>query len=260
MIKIKKPSTIPSILLTDGKTANENNCVDYDKNRTAYNNGKSTFDINNKIYGHTSVKNTLREAQKNKCCFCEKDQSDEYGAVEHFRPKKGYKSTKGAKLNRPGYYWLGFEWKNLYFVCSKCNTTHKGNLFPLADEAKRAKSHHDDIRNETPLLIDPGGRKDPRKHIIFENQFPRGRTKFGEVTIEICGLNRETLNDARKKLIGDIEVRIAVLAYPASQKESDVTKAKRFIEDSVKADAKFSATAIDYLKPFNIPNLVFNFG
>jgi len=251
VIKIKKFSTIPSKLLTDGKTENENNCVDYDKNPTAYNNGDLKFNINNKIYGHTSVKNDLRGAQNNKCCFCEKDQDDEYGAVEHFRPKKGYKSTKGAKLNRPGYYWVGYEWKNLYFVCSRCNSSaYKGNLFPLADESRRAKSHHNDIRDETPLLIDPGGRKDPRKHIIFENQFPRGKSEYGKVTIKICGLDRDALNEMRKQLIENIEARIVILKISTGHKKSKMTKAKNFIEDSVKPDAEFSATATDYLNPF----------
>ena len=254
MINIKKSSTIPSKLLTDGKTENENNCVDYDKNRTAYNNGELKFDIKNKIYGHTSVKTALRGEQDKKCCFCEKDQSDEYGVVEHFRPKGGYKSSKNQnKLNRPGYYWLGYEWKNLYFVCSRCNSSaYKGNLFPLADESKRAKSHHDDIRSETPLLIDPAGRKDPRKHIIFENQFPGGRTKYGKKTIRICGLDREALNDKRKELIDDIDFRIAILDQKSEFEKGEVIKARQFIRDSVKATAEFSATAMDYLKTFSI--------
>ena len=134
-----------------------------------------------------------------------------------------------------------------------CNSSaYKGNLFPLADESKRAKSHHDNIRNETPLLIDPGGRKDPRKHIIFENQFPRGRTKYGKVTIKICGLDRDALNDKRKQLIENIKARIAMLAYDSICDGDEVTRARQFIRDSVKPAAEFSSTAMDYINTFNI--------
>lgn len=253
MIKISKPNEVPEKLQTEGNVENNKNCADYLADSESYHDGRTKFDIKNSIYGHSSVKGPLRDAQHNKCCYCEKDLKDEDGAVEHFRPKGGYK--KGKKLIRPGYYWLGYKWSNLFFVCSRCNSAgNKGNLFPLLDESKRVKSHEGDINEEAPLLLDPGGEgeNDPRKHIIFEGQFPRYNTYYGEKTIVICGLNRDELNNNRKKLIDDIESRIAILKTRSVQKKSIVEKAKIFIKDSIKANAEFSATAIDYLSEFNI--------
>jgi len=254
VIKISRPKNVPMRLQTAGKVENNKNCADYSADPKSYIEGTKTFEIKNGIYGDTTVKNALKAMQFSKCCFCEKDLKDEYGAVEHFRPKGGYKLTKKQKnLIKPGYYWLGYEWINLFFVCSHCNSAgNKGNLFPLLDESKRAKSHKVKVGGETPLLLDPGGRKNPRTHIIFEGQFPRGKTLYGEKTIEICGLGRDALNNMRKKLIGDIDARIAILESSSHQKRSTVAKARRFIRDSIKADAQFSATAIDYLSTLNV--------
>ena len=121
----------------------------------------------------------------------------------------------------------------------------------MLDESKRAKSHQIKITRETPLLLDPGGRKNPRKHIIFEDQFPKGKSVYGEKTIEICGLDRDALINKRKTLIDNINARIVILGT-RSYHNDDVVKAKTFIKNSIKAEAEFSATAIDYLSTINI--------
>jgi hypothetical protein len=102
------------------------------------------------------VKAALRIAQHDKCGFCESKVTHvAFGDVEHFRPKAAFRAIQGDALTRPGYYWLAYEWTNLLFACEPCNRRHKGNLFPLVDEATRARSHTDDITRETPLFIDP---------------------------------------------------------------------------------------------------------
>jgi uncharacterized protein (TIGR02646 family) len=245
MISVKKPAAIPKKLLNEGKAADTRNRNKYDADPN------SVIKITNKIYGHPSIKKILKRAQFDKCCFCEKNQKDENGAVEHFRPKAGYHSDRKEKLKKPGYYWLGYEWSNLFFVCSGCNSKmHKGNLFPLEDETKRAKSHHDDINEETPLLINP--EDDPRKQIIFDKELPKGITKAGKKTIEICGLGREALNDMRKELINILDDKIAILLAKDYHDGKRVAEARQFIKDSQKPEAEFSATAIDYLKGLNL--------
>lgn len=251
MIKVTKPKHVPSKLKYDGCSENEKNSEDYMENPGAYMSGALKFNIKNKIYGHHTVKSKLKAAQNNKCCFCEKDLSDEYGAIEHFRPKGGYHSIRGTKIKKPGYYWLAYDWKNLYFSCSGCNSkSGKGNLFPLQDELARAKSHCDDYRRETPLLLNPGGRKNPKNHIVFKNEYPAGKTIFGRKTIEICRIDRDSLNDMRRKLISDIEARIMILEISNAYSSCDVNKAKEFIKDSMKPDAPFSSAAINYIRHF----------
>ena len=78
--------------------------------------------IDAKIYGHPQVKDQLKAEQHDKCCFCEADfTANGYGDVEHFRPKGGYQQTEKGKISKPGYYWLAYEWQNLFFSCQICN-------------------------------------------------------------------------------------------------------------------------------------------
>lgn len=247
MIRVVKRSGVPEKLTRDGKMANDKNCLDYINNPREYIANKKEFYINPAIYNHLSIKSSLRKAQFNKCCFCEKEQEDEYGAVEHYRPKKGFKSERKEKLKKPGYYWLGYEWHNLYFVCSPCNTK-KGNLFPLVNENKRAKSHTMLITEEIPLLLDPGGIEDPRDHIVFDNQFPRGITDYGKRTIEICQLGRDGLNKKRRQLLDLIDDKIAIIYKRDQVPDQVVKRAKKFILSCQKPKAQFSAVARDYLK------------
>ena len=246
MITISKPLAIPQILESKGKAENTINC------RRKSRNPLSTIVIKSSIYGHTSVKKILKKAQYNKCCFCEKEQVDEFGAVEHFRPKNGYKSHKVQKLLRPGYYWLGYNWENLFFVCNACNGAgNKGNLFPLVDESTRAKSHIDNIAMETPKLLDPSGRKNPRNHISFVDEIPKSLSIYGKKTIEICGLDRDPLNEMRRKLISDIDARIAILSLGIHSQDT-IDKAKSFIKNVQMPQAEFSAMATDYITRFFI--------
>ena len=77
------------------------------------------------------------------------------GDVEHYRPKGAIGSGK-TKI-RPGYYWLAYNWNNLYYACADCNQYRKRAAFPLVDETNRALDHHGAIGNEDPLILDPGG-------------------------------------------------------------------------------------------------------
>lgn len=249
MIQITKPVSPPSSLLIKGIAETKKNCSLYDADPAAYNSSRSKFVIHGKIYNAATIKTALKRAQHGKCCFCEKKQVDEYGAVEHYRPKSGYKAKRKDKLKKPGYYWLGYLWDNLFFVCGPCNIK-KGNIFPLKDETKRAINHNGKVALEKPLLLNPSGLKDPRNHIKFTNEFIRGYSIEGKETVDICKLDREGLNEERRKHLNEIEDRI--LTIIANLDFNAVSRAKRYLKNCVKKDAKFSAMAIDYLKQQNI--------
>jgi hypothetical protein len=248
MIKVAKPTIIPNVLTTTGLAETVKNCGLYTTNTASYNNGKLKFKISGSIYNADKVKAALKKAQYKKCCFCEKTQADEYGAVEHYRPKAAYKLKRKTALKRPGYYWLGYQWDNLFFVCGPCNTK-KGSLFPLKDESKRALNHNGNVSREAPLLLNPTGRKDPTKHIKFTNQFISGVTPEGKQTIEICKLDRDGLNEERKKLLNEIDERITIVI--TNQDPGATLRAKKYLKKAVSEDAPFSAMVKDYLKSLN---------
>lgn len=191
---------VPDILLTTGAALTAQMNVDYDA-------GVTIFEFDNNIYAADTVKETLIEIQNYKCAFCEARIGHiDDGDVEHFRPKKGYKQTNGDPLEKPGYYWLGYHWDNLYLACTKCNQRNKGNLFPLLTGSVRAISHHSNLDLELPVFIHPSA-EDPSQHITFENEIPtevNGSIR-GKLTIQYLALDRSVLTQDRAERLSDLK-------------------------------------------------------
>ncbi|WAC12959.1 MULTISPECIES: hypothetical protein [Dyadobacter] len=196
MIKLRKPSASPIVPNALGhcklieETA-ENNSK-FDANKDDYFLGTAKFTFDSKIYGHDNIKTILRTCQNGKCAFCEQNVSAvSHGDIEHFRPKGGFRQNKREHLKYPGYYWLAYNWDNMLFACAICNQRYKENLFPLLDSTKRARNHHDDLKNEKPYFINPAT-ENPKFLIQFRQEFAVGIDKKnrGARTIEAIGLNR----------------------------------------------------------------------
>lgn len=249
MITVSKPKSGPAILAGKGVVENKKNCDLYDVTTLASNRSKLKFSISSTIYNDPPVKKTLRKAQYDKCCFCEKFQHDEYAEVEHYRPKLGYKSKRIDKIKKPGYYWLGYNWENLFFVCKVCNVK-KGNIFPLDDETKRAKNHKNIVANEKPLILNPTGTgcNDPRKHIQFVNQYVIGITDEGKATVEACKLDRDGLDIARLAHIDELAERILIILENIDNLDAaSAQRAIAYLKKSITKEAQFSAMSIDFI-------------
>lgn len=158
------------------------------------------------LYNAPAVKARLIAVQHEKCCYCEANLLHVgYGDVEHYRPKNGFRQARGAKLEKPGYYWLAYTWRNLLFSCKRCNGGHKRNFFPLANHvAGRARSHHDNPRLEQPLLLHPT-QDDPVVHIGFQQAVAVAITPRGQATIDLCGLNRKFTLERRRTHLAHLE-------------------------------------------------------
>lgn len=213
MIQVNK-SEPPAILVDDGASRSREDSRLFDEDQESYFGGTKRFEFDDNIYSHSTVKETLRGDQHEKCCYCEgKFEAFSHGDVEHYRPKKAVKQDKDERPLYPGYYWLAYSWENLYYCCEKCNRSFKKGLFPLEEPERRARSHNEDITAERPLIIDPGGSEDPREHIGYRKNVAYGKSEIGQKTIEIVGLNRDDLLDERLerlKLFGKLSV------YPAT--------------------------------------------
>lgn len=169
-----------------------------------------TFDIG--IYGHKSVKTLLRELQHGKCCFCEDHIAHvEHGDVEHFRPKGGFQINENQPLQTPGYYWLAYDFSNLFYCCQICNQVYKKNYFPLSDENKRVRSHKQDLLQEDSLLIHPE-LDDPTIFLTFVDEVikPLNSSKKGTETIKRAGLDRSELEDDRFVYLKTLRILAAV--------------------------------------------------
>ncbi len=200
MIRIHKPDTPPERLRRRGPDKRRSHSVSFARDPAAYRSGERTFDFDENIYSASSVKSALIEAQNKKCCFCESKVSHiAYGDVEHFRPKAGYRQHAEQSLQRPGYYWLAYEWSNLFFCCQICNQRFKKNLFPLQNPEERATSHRDEVQTEEPVFLHPG-RDEPEAHIGFREAvaFAEDGSECGGRTIAALQLNRDDLYEVRR--------------------------------------------------------------
>jgi uncharacterized protein (TIGR02646 family) len=199
MIRIVRPAAPPAILQTRGQAERQTLCGQFDADPNAYASGEKKFKFKATVYGDKSVKQALCEAQHDKCAFCESKVTHvAHGDVEHFRPKAGYQQRQQDAVSGPGYYWLAYEWTNLLFACQICNQQGKRNLFPLANPERRARSHHDDVAAEDPLLT-----ADPEQSIGFREEaaYAKPGSRQGKTTIEVLGLNRPALLERRRDLL-----------------------------------------------------------
>jgi uncharacterized protein (TIGR02646 family) len=248
VIKITKPSQAPAILTTSGVTKRDIHCADYLLHKADYDSGKLKFSFDDGIYGHATVKQALIDAQHSKCCFCERKAGQD-GDVEHFRPKSGSRQTAKGRLLRPGYYWLAYDWNNLFLSCSACNQRHKRNLFPLSNPDQRVTSHTDDIAQESPLLLHPV-LQDPEEYIGFRKEIPFAidDNPLGKETIKGCGLKREFMNEDRRKHLAYlismrevIELEAELAVKPEGRQL--VEKAKAFLVEAVTDAGEYAAMA-----------------
>lgn len=210
MIRINKSNNIPAKLSGDGVTTTQSIKQLYDNDQTNYLNGQKKFSFSSSIYGHQNVKRQLIEEQYGKCCFCEADfTANGYGDVEHFRPKGGYQQRKSDRVTKPGYYWLAYDWNNLFFSCQICNQRYKKNYFPLENEGVRARNHNDNMDNEIPQLIDPG-KGNPENHIGFhpKSEVPYPKDEKGRKSIAGFGLKREKLNEVRRSYLHNFKTNL----------------------------------------------------
>lgn len=161
-------------------------------------------------------KDRLSAAQHGKCAYCDaRVTGNQYGDVDHYRPKGAVsvldedeethgrqvpnksvvKDRRPIPLDHPGYWWDAFDWGNYLLSCKICNRTYKKTIFPVSDEAKRARRPEEEP-GESPLLLHPFQGPDPAEHLKFRedgNVEPLDDSDHGRATIQTLGLNRDGL-------------------------------------------------------------------
>lgn len=172
--------------------------------------------VSKEIEGYKVVAEHLWSAQHFKCCYCESKIPKGFNDVEHYRPKAEADRNPGSTLKH-GYWWLAFDWTNLLFACPGCNRSGKNSQFPLAAGSQPLIAEVVPPGAEDPLLIDPGADTNPVEHIQFVYApaggpgtpaywwaRPRNGSVRGNVTIEVCKLNRLELRELRSDYVSNI--------------------------------------------------------
>jgi hypothetical protein len=186
--------------------------------------------IESKDYAPKPVKQALYLAHFGKCAFCETRIIDShYGDVEHYRPKKGvdWINNEGKKITiKEVYFWEAFNWNNFVLSCGLCNQFYKKNYFEILPDTQRLTVQTRD-QKESPVLINPSI-ENPREFIRFDPLTAKAEanpvllkqtpisindqsSSFSSSqdtglsyaraakSIEVLGLNRAALVDARQK-------------------------------------------------------------
>ncbi len=215
----------------------------YYKHKAEIDKNGEKFEFDPDLYAHKDIKDRLKYLQHGKCCFCEaKIDHIAYGDVEHFRPKAAYKQLESDDYRYPGYFWLAYDWDNLFFSCQMCNQRHKKNLFPLLDPDTRMLDPEGDLSIENPLFLHPV-HDNPENHIVFIEEVPRHLPDSirGKATIESLGLDRPKLNEDRRSSLQHVIDLINIIElYP------DIPEMKEYHEQAKKYLAK---TIFDLMKP-----------
>jgi hypothetical protein len=165
---------------------------------------RHAFDVS--VYTHSDVKHALRALFLDKCAYCEQ-RLDPYvpAGIDHFRPINTAVNLDGSQS--VGYWWLAYEWSNIYLSCQKCSSM-KANRFPV-DGPRTAPPKQGEVtlermaealRSEIALLLDPCGPEELGEELQFRGHGGvEGATRRGEVTVSVFSLNREDLVRRRRE-------------------------------------------------------------
>ncbi len=174
-------------------------------------------------YRRPEVTSALRELFADKCAYCE-SALPKGGKIEHFRPIHRAINLDGQ--SELGYFWLANTWDNLYLSCPVCYS-NKGHRFPVA--GGRARSG-DAVDREHAILLDPCA-EDPAPYLVFledgrvaaappdSTRIPEelherfGGADRGQITIDVLGLNRTTLVEARSLVYAELKVELETLFW-----------------------------------------------
>jgi hypothetical protein len=205
----------------------------------------------------------LRNKFDNKCAYCEKSMSDIPREAEHWRPKRRMSGPKDKVGDHPGYFWLAYNWRNLFPACSMCNSYRgKKNQFPVAKGyVFRLKLADADLgqlicRSDTipsiakadcwypgaqdldaleePLLLNPYVDEDPTVDLEFRpNGMIKPLTKKGEWSVKVFDLNREDLRMARAN--AEVQTHNMVSLLLQFGAEGGLSPAERFTKAETEA-------------------------
>jgi len=166
----------------------------------------------------------LRSVFSNKCAFCETELTDEPDEIvlAFFRPTEGALQLNGV-IHSDHYWWLSWEWSNLYLACPVC-IREKGQNFPTGKSRAKPDSYNEALLLEHPLLLDPCI-DDPSQHFLFDESGKVTHvreSKRGMVTIKLLKLNRDDLVHARRTSAN----KIKDLLYECLQRTTGGVKAE----------------------------------
>ena len=158
--------------------------------------GQLRFSFDPAIWDDGSLRAALLNLFQHKCAYCESALTDSTLVVDRFRPEQEAMNLDGRVEDPDRYWWLAYEWTNLYPACGDCREA-KSTFFPVAGARAKPEARGDELHHERRLLLDPCD-DDPARDLRFSaSGIVTPVTERGALSIDILALNRPVLVERR---------------------------------------------------------------
>ncbi len=155
------------------------------------------FRFEERVYTDKSVHEELVHLFNGKCAFSDSlIENPDLHNITHYRPPSHSISSDG-KLSREHYWWLAYEWDNIYLASGICSRA-KGSRFEVESERAPVQTGLEFIHIEKPLLLDPC-KDNPEEHFVYDSKgFVSSDSNRGRVSIETYNLNDISFVEQRR--------------------------------------------------------------
>jgi len=220
VIRRERPVALPPSL-KEGREPALKELRMYDARRTVLK-SQRRWPIDPSVIEGKDVVAALRALFFDKCAYCETLVGRDDRVPSRHRPPEEAVQLDGT-VSRDHYWWMAYDWENLYLVCPTCRS-NKGRLFPTNSGRVRSENRDwVDLILEQPLLIDPC-HHDPAEDLGYQHDGTLvGLTARGTTTIDVLGLNRPDLVEARAAAVR--EVWEAIDRLPVSKRQGSMPPA-----------------------------------
>ena len=247
MIHVGRPSEPPEVLRARGPEAAAQTEAFFEGRRAVKKQQVKyvTFEFDASVW--LEALPTLEELFHGKCAFCE----SLLGALEafnvgHFRPLRDAMGLDGT-ASTDHYYWLAYEWQNLYAICADCDR-NKRTMFPVEGSRAAKGATGSELEKERRLFLDPCN-DFPEEHLLFGDEGhvasvtpakpgrALGEQDRGTITIDVLGLNRPNLVERRRAAATETKIALEGVRKAA---RGDRSELERLVEELVGAPREFA--------------------
>lgn len=170
------------------------------------------------ILADRSLRRALTKLFEGKCAYCESALIEV--DIDRLRPPQEAMDLDGRVKDPDLYWWLSYDWENLYPACVVC-TRAKANRFPVRGRRAQPEARGSKLERERRLVLDPCN-DEPDQELRFSRDGKvAGVTERGAISVEVFGLNRHDLVDARRSLAEQLLGELVTLSPQDSLKRRD---------------------------------------
>jgi uncharacterized protein (TIGR02646 family) len=162
---------------------------------------QKNFRFHTPFRANPELREVLYKLFYGKCAYCESKLpalsiGNTFLTIDQFRPPTTPMGLSGIST-LDGYWWLAYEWENLFPACENCNRA-KGNKFPVQFKRVQPYAKGKELEKEGSLLLNPCVDYPETTLKFYSDGSVKGMDRKAETTIDVFSLNRNNLRKARE--------------------------------------------------------------